>query len=330
MDNQRDDTNSAAHPDQPADTPVEAQPSDSRSAQSQTADKPVAPAAIDTEALAIAKGSVDGSDVKPTTRMESLVAGAIKHAEVYALFTFVALFAIWLYFLPRKKPPTPELDLQHKLEITLKASPPEKSEAEVNELKRDLTAWNRYEEELSIFQWGSDLNWYLYSGLRVLVIILSAITPALIVAPMLANKKFLAALPAAIVAIGTGCISEFDFKTEAARYETALVQLVGEKSAFITQSSRFYKIFPPTSQASVKSAPGSKSAAQGADVSQSVTDDVPFPLPTSYPETRANFSFRIEKILQDQTGERTRFLRGEKEPPAKVQSPTDKKTQTGH
>ncbi len=140
MDNPRDDTNNATHPDQPADTRVQAQSSDSSSAQSQAPDKPVAPAAIDTEAQAIGKGSVECSDVKPTTRMESLLAGAIKHAEVYALFTFVALFAIWLYFLPRKKPPTPEVDLQHKLEIAMKTTPAEKSEAEVNELKRDLTA----------------------------------------------------------------------------------------------------------------------------------------------------------------------------------------------
>jgi hypothetical protein len=55
---------------------------------------------------------------------------------------------------------------------------------------------------------------------------------------------------------------------------------------------------------------------------------VPFPI--RYPETRANFSFRVEKILQDQTGERIRFLRGEKEPPAKVQTPTDNKTRPGH
>jgi hypothetical protein len=324
MDNPRDDTNSAAHPDQPVGTPVEAQPSDAPNVQNHAADRPVAPAAIEAEDQANTSGSIDGSDVKPTSRMENFVSGAMKHAEVYALFIFLALFAMWLYFLPRKKPPTPEDDLKHKLEIALKVSPPEKSEAEVNELKRDLTAWERYEDELSIFQWGSDLNWYLYSGLRVLVIILSAVTPALIVAPMLKDKKFLAALPAAIVAIGTGCISEFDFKTEAARYETALVQRVGEKSAFITQSSRFYKIYPPTSQASVRSTPGSTSAAQGADVSQSVADDVPFPIPSSYPETRANFSFRIEKILQDQTGERIRFLRGEKEPAAKVQPPTKK------
>jgi hypothetical protein len=112
--------------------------------------------------------------------------------------------------------------------------------ASVNELMADLNIWTRYEYELKTFEWGRDLNWYIYSSLRVLVVILSAITPALIVAPIFEKKKFLAALPAAIVAIGTGCITEFDFKLEAAAYTLATVQIQGEKTGFITRFRPIY------------------------------------------------------------------------------------------
>jgi hypothetical protein len=214
--------------------------------------------------------------------------------------------------------------------------------ARVEELLKDLVVWNRYEEELWDFRWGKDLNWYLHSSLRALVIILSAITPALIVAPLFAKKKYLAALPAAIVAIGTACISEFDFKAEAASYDTARVQLEGEKTAFITRANPFYdfeasgkKAGDQTTTAESVTPPGKAAAPAGAaaaakaiaaaaakttaDAKAAASQQtergcrdgsVPFPPPNGYKEARANFACRIQQILQIRTGERVQFLRG--------------------
>lgn len=218
----------------------------------------------------------------------------------------------------------------------------------IDELRNDLTVWNRYEEEFSDFRYGKDLNWYMHSTLRMLVLVLSAITPALIVAPLFAKKKFLAALPAAIVAIGTACLSEFDFKSEAASYETARVLVLGEKTAFITTFNPTYNYLseqkgkkPAAAQAeqeqnkstadsgkktksaansrekkkSDNSAPGEPTAAQGLKSTEGCTEEqVPYPEPILYNEARANFACRIQQILQKRTGERDQFLRGGQSP----------------
>ena len=187
----------------------------------------------------------------------------------------------------------------------------------IEELRNDLTVWNRYEEEFSEFRYGKDLNWYMHASLRMLVLVLSAITPALIVAPLFAKKKFLAALPAAIVAIGTACISEFDFKTEAASYGTALVEVLGEKTAFITRFNPTYNYLsaqseqkPPATSRERNSSDKSASPQQSGSADGCTDGHVPFPKPELYREARANFACRVQQILQKRTGERDQFLRG--------------------
>jgi hypothetical protein len=195
--------------------------------------------------------------------------------------------------------------------------------ARVEDLLKDLVVWNRYEDEFWEFMWGKDLNWYLHASLRTLVIILSAVTPALIVAPLFAKKKYLAALPAAIVAIGTACVSEFDFKSEAASYNTALVQVQGEKTAFITRSSPlyYYDVTPLTQAAAQQQGKPSQTGTQTQQKSPSTQSAfldactladsaVPFSPPHNYSEARANFACRIQQILQTRTGDRVQFLRG--------------------
>jgi hypothetical protein len=189
----------------------------------------------------------------------------------------------------------------------------------IEELRNDLTVWNRYEEEFSDFRYGKDLNWYMHSSLRMLVLVLSAITPALIVAPLFAKKKFLAALPAAIVAIGTACISEFDFKTEAASYETARVLVLGEKTAFITRFNPTYNYLSDQTeqqgQRQPPAAPGGPTAPKESGSAEGCTEgQVPFPKPRLYSEARANFACRIQQVLQKRTGERDQFLRGAQSP----------------
>jgi hypothetical protein len=199
----------------------------------------------------------------------------------------------------------------------------------VEDLKADLTVWNRYEYESKTFEWGKDINWYLYSSLRVLVIVLSALTPALIVAPILNQKKFIAALPAAIVAIATGCISEFDFKEQAAAYTQAAVDIQGEKTAFITRSKPLYDYVDPLKASQLASLgaspPGTSTqgsaGSQGAPKADGVAEratcgngDVPFPSPTKYDDIRANFGCRIQDIWETQSLARLLFLRGQQQP----------------
>jgi hypothetical protein len=208
----------------------------------------------------------------------------------------------------------------------------------VEELKTDLTVWERYEWELKTFQWGKDLNWYLYSTLRVLVIALSALTPALIVAPMLQKRKFIAALPAAIVAIAAGCISEFDFKNQAAAYTLAEVTVQGEKTAFVTRSQPWYDYVngaatgktaaPPKNGGTPgKTAPGADTATTPAgETTSSATPapptqvcgetTVPYPEVQDYDAARSNFSCRVQYAWQTQNLSRLLFLRGQQPPPA--------------
>jgi len=184
------------------------------------------------------------------------------------------------------------------------------------ELKNDLTVWNRYEYELKTFAWGKDVNWYLYSTLRVLVIILSALTPALIVAPFFKDRKFIAALPAAVVAIAAGCISEFDFKDQAAAYTQALVSVQGEKTAYITRSLPWYDYSDSSSGTmTVTAAAGAAgtTATPPANESNKTTtcgdNSVPYPKPGEYTDIRANFACRIQNVWQSQNLTRVSFLR---------------------
>jgi hypothetical protein len=184
----------------------------------------------------------------------------------------------------------------------------------LQEMKNDLTVWNRYEYELKTFVWGKDLNWYLYSTLRVLVIILSALTPALIVTPFFKDRKFIAALPAAVVAIATGCISEFDFKDQAAAYTQALVSVQGEKTSFITGSLPWYDYLDSDSGTTATPAGGAANTATAppSESNKSATcgdNSVPYPKPGSYTDIRANFSCRIQNIWQSQNLTRVSFLR---------------------
>jgi hypothetical protein len=187
----------------------------------------------------------------------------------------------------------------------------------VQELKNDLTVWNRYEYELKTFAWGKDVNWYLYSTLRVLVIILSALTPALIVAPFFKDRKFIAALPAAVVAIATGCISEFDFKDQAAAYTQALVSVQGEKTAFITRSLPWYDYSGSGSvtTTTVTTAGGTEATGtavepgNGSNKTTCGDNSVPYPKPGGYTDIRANFSCRIQNVWQSQNLSRVSFLR---------------------
>lgn len=311
---------------------------------------------------------------------------SLKYAEWYAVAIFAVLGLIWFVFLPKRHSvaydPNPEVELHERLKQALEAAKGQSitrtasriprevpavfvatdSSANpagqtdwnkvVEELRTDLTVWNRYEEELRTFAWGADFNWYVQSSLRILVIALSAVTPALIVAPVFSTKKFLAALPAAIVAIGTGCIVEFDFKTHAAINDTALVQVQGEKTAFITRSSPFYLDAPPkdtqangSSGSGSTSSQGTKGANAGAQSNTNKGDskpksaqaqfesfctlgegEVPFPTPTSYPEARANFACRIQQIMEVQNGERVQFLRGQTPPNNPRQTTSDTST----
>jgi hypothetical protein len=213
----------------------------------------------------------------------------------------------------------------------------------LDDLKTDLVVWTRYEYEFKTFEWGKDVNWYLYSTLRVLVIILSALTPALIVAPILKDKKFIAALPAAIVAIAAGCISEFDFKDQAATYTQAAVTVQGEKTAFLTRSQPSYDFVsagsgPPAASAATTPAPAAPatagapkptSAPTAAATTVASTDsgneacsdqNVPYPSPANYGEIRANFSCRIQYVWQTQSLARVLFLRGQTQSTGGVRS----------
>ena len=223
--------------------------------------------------------------------MSRFLLGVNDNAEWYTLGLFLFVLLLWLAFLPRRDAPYVQRELNQAMDAAHEG--PAKQE-----LGTALAVWTRYENELRTFEYGSKLNWYLYSSLRVLVIALSAITPALIVAPVLANKKFLAALPAAIVAVGTGLIAEFDFRMEAARYSSAQVRLEGEKGAFVTQSPPFYAIVPVV--VTTSAAPPSTQPAS----------DAPYAPPQSPHDALANFSYRIEKIYEDEASERDRFLRG--------------------
>jgi hypothetical protein len=206
----------------------------------------------------------------------------------------------------------------------ISVSDPASASAEsLEDLKTDLTVWTRYEYEFKTFEWGRDLNWYLYSTLKVLVIILSALTPALIVAPIFQKKKFIAALPAAIVAVATGCISEFDFKDEAAAYTIASVNLQGEKTAFITRSRPWYDFTITHAAASGAEADKTQGGPAGANSPRGVENtsqtaatapcdnvDVPYATPLTYSDVRANFSCRIQTVWQTQSQQRVLFLRG--------------------
>jgi len=212
---------------------------------------------------------------------------------------------MWIRFIPREDKPYVEKQL-----VQLASTPG----ADQAEYKRASDVWYRYEEDNAHFKWGVDVNLYLYSSLKSLAIILSAVTPALIVAPSLKDKKVLVALPAVIVAVATGLIGEFDFKNEAARFDAAKVQLQTEKSMFITGDVPFYFVQPLTSSLTspgqTKSATA-KASPPVADLSL-VSDptDVPFLPPHNYSEALANFAYRVEKIRQAVASERDQFLRG--------------------
>ena len=250
----------------------------------------------------------------PTTWVGQTLLVIKENAEWYCFGLFLITLVIWLLCLPRRTEPYYQDEL-HKA-VNAAASNPLEKQA----LSTDLEIWTRYESELRTFEWGNALNWYFYASFRVLVIALSAMTPALIVAPGLANKKFLAALPAVIVAIGSGFISEFDYRLESARYHSALVQLEGEKMAFLAGSSPSYG-----------SASGTKREVPSASSNDS---NLPYPEPHTYFEKRANFAYQIEKIYQDEASERDRFLRGTKELQGTAQVATlpdqKKKSQTNH
>ena len=259
----------------------------------------------------------------------------VKNNAEWSSIGLVLLVAIaWAIFIPRQQPPHDEKDLrsrlqgaeialqnnQKKLENSTSNAPNAEiagckvqiqlDKQNVEELQRDLVVWNRYEQKLREFEWGADFNWFIFASLRILVIVLGAITPALIVAEGLKDKKFLAALPAAIVAIGTGFIAEFDFKMEAARFEKAQVNLEYEKAAFIAQSPPLYGKEPILASSPTKPDSGIHPIR--------LVADVPFPdisnefLNPIYPEARANFAARIEQVVQEEASERDQFLRGEK------------------
>ena len=285
-----------------------------------TAASTEAKAAADTAKAAAAKAADAANPADPSD------SHFYKYAGLYTFGVLLMATILWLCYLPRRSayPPTPERELCAQLadvekfvdprntgDALLSGCPRRLQEgieqkrvsfvrvaqsdlaSSTQEGKNDpivlnrieelsLSVWNRYEEEFSEFRYGKDLNWYMHASLMVL----SAITPALIVAPLFAKKKFLAALPAAIVAIGTACISEFDFKTEAASYGTALVEVLGEKTAFITRFDPTYNYLSAQSEQkpaatsrernnSDKSAPPQQSGA-----ADGCTDGhVPFPKP---------------------------------------------------
>jgi hypothetical protein len=159
--------------------------------------------------------------------------------------------------------------------------------------------------------------------------VLSAVTPALIVAPSLKDKKVLAALPAVVVAVAVGLIGEFDFKNEAARFDTAQVQLETERSMFVAGGGPFYAIASPTcQQTAAGQTEQNKTECPVANTLSLVTDptDAPFAPPHSYTESRANFAYRIEKIRQTVASERDQFLRGKPQQPSTAvvkQNPPD-------
>ena len=241
----------------------------------------------------------------PASKIDPAIAMVHRHAEWLSVGVVVALLIIWGRLMPTHHKVYDESDLVKRIQNAQIA----KDAQAVSELERDLAVWNRYEGELCLFEWGKGANWYIFASLRVLVIVLSAITPAWIVTPALQNKKFLVVLPAAIVAIGTGLISEFDFRMEAARYGMALVRLQGEKTAFISQSPPLYG---PSDTATANAAANPTAGPRQTQIFL----DVPFPQLDAdqtqpyYPRARANFAFRIEQIIQEEASERDQFLRG--------------------
>jgi hypothetical protein len=247
--------------------------------------------------------------------LQRVIVFSDEHTELLVSLAFLIVLTIWSLFIPRPwHGYGPEVISGSE---TAKQS-----------------VWRQYSDNFGHFRWGMDLNLYLYSSLRFIAIILSAVTPALIVAPSLKDKKVLAALPAVVVAIATGLIAEFDFKSEAARFDTAQVQLETEKSLFLTHGKPFYAIQtenclqPLTtngrtqskkinkSQAGTsKNSPQSDSCTVSALTLQTDISDVPFPRPKSDDEALSNFAYRIDKIRQAVATERDLFLRG-KVPPA--------------
>jgi hypothetical protein len=245
---------------------------------------------------------------QPTTRFQRAIAASYEHAEIIASIVFAISLAIWVGFIPRESVPYVEKDLQKRAAT----SGPDQSH-----YLRDLEVWNQYEADHTYFKWGVDFNLYMYASLKTLAIILSAITPALIVAPSLKEKKVLAALPAVVVAVATGLIGEFDFKTEAARFDNAQVQLQTEKSMFVTAAGPFYSVSPcqclQTSTVTTKTTNSTEPKGGATVPDLSIVNDLsdaPFLPPHAYDDARANFAYRIERIRQAVASERDQFLRG--------------------
>ena len=230
-------------------------------------------------------------------RVERLFQFSNRNAEWMVSIGFVVALIIWLLLMPR--PESPYVD-QHLKTLADTAGPHQA------DYQKDFDIWNQYHEYNAYFKWGSKVNLYLYSSLKTLAIILSAITPALIVAPSLKDKKVLAALPAVIVAVATGLIGEFDFKDEVARFDEAKVAIQDEKALYVAGSYPFYSldnaVCTPTQETRC---PSPTSLSLLPDIS-----DVPFLSPKTPTESRANFAYRIDKIRQTVAAERERFLRG--------------------
>jgi Protein of unknown function (DUF4231) len=241
--------------------------------------------------------------------LRGTIAFADRHTELLVFIVFWVAIVIWSSFIPRP----------------WRGYGPDDS---TNGGRPESAVWRQYAQDFGHFRWGVDLNLYLYSSLRLIAIALSAITPALIVAPSLKDKKVLAALPAVVVAIATGLIAEFDFKAEAARFDAAQVQLETEKSLYLTHAKPFYSIFNEgilQRSASNQEQPVKTRSSQtgsGRSVSaltlQADVTDIPFQHPLSNEETLANFAYRIGKIRQAVATERDQFLRGKSEPSASV------------
>lgn len=204
----------------------------------------------------------------------------------------IVVFATWLAFIPRRE--VPRVQTQTKTFVSDSCAKQSASEGmDRQQIQVNATSvWDRYETKIADLRWAQQLNWYLYTSLRVVAIALGALTPALILWMSTATQKNFTAGAAAVVAICTGLIAGFDFRGETARNSAAIAALESEKARFVAQAGQAY---------ARKQQDTAKARMTACEIQGQQDRD--------YLVALSAFADRMENIVSEEEGGRLNFLR---------------------
>ena len=116
----------------------------------------------------------------------------------------------------------------------------------MDEAQREARAVNHCEARVAWFVKHKDLALYPYYALQMAILILTAITPVLILVEGI--PKPLQALPAALAAIAAGAIGIAQMRETAGAFEVTATQLKAELLLFQTRAGVYARVADPTGQ----------------------------------------------------------------------------------